>query len=868
MKTTKSKKILATVIALSFALSMVLVPSTVAVGATMDYGKIDLYGPGYGQEVSPLVPQDLDFTENPVDIPNPDRGPYRGRWQRTATPFGATPEVDHRVPVDENDVLYHGATLVGPGIIGTVEGDDIEATEFYNGTSRVPNYVGGSGISALPGVSFMTFDLCNFSSNAFLSREAGLAYDPRSGGDGLFVGPAGEARTGVTQPLTQYALDYIRGLLQTVRDGNGVAFVKFSYDGNGFNYVEGTGEHLIFGPEPNFLAPNNPNIMCNVPGHTDQDWIQYHIWQLKPILYEYEDIIMCVKTGMFGPWGEQHSSTVARNRAEYKKLIDAYLDAVPDSRILLTHVGGFMAWYNLTYGTNYTFTNIDTMPPPARGTPEARIGFFDDSYAANWDENGSLSETGGSSGTFNRYRNLTVIKNQNTIYQGEGGIGNNVYGTLPGAIIEAFDFRTTVLNMRHGAYQRWNDVVYNEANIGKSVTFPASSSTSQPYTGPTKTAYFDPVYDGKTGLEYMRDRLGYRLLLREACASEWAEQNGVLNFEGKIQNVGFGNVVNRKNVAVVLAAKDGSGTYTALTDLDARDWLNAANGNTRADNVESWRDLNFSVDMSEFGEVPTGEYDIYLKLNDPKETSANKRCIQFANHDIWNAELGANLIGQTTVIYDKVIVSTGTDTVSYISGDVEYTVSLENAKDVLAVELEFVIDGDMLAGKNLIGLSGFGNMNNILWVHAGDNNWKGTVTLALPSGTTKGLTSQAPVDIAKFIFTPKGFGNAAMTLTSARVVGLLDDTTKYVGSIIVNGTATTIIAKSKYDLNRDGVVDALDLGIMLLYCGFISDLPEWATQVKVNDAWGNGVTASMCDVNDDGIIDMLDLLDLFIHYTK
>ncbi|HOH08059.1 MAG TPA: hypothetical protein PLF89_11060, partial [bacterium] len=34
-----------------------------------------------GRTEAPLVLQTLDYTENPVDIPNPDRGPYRGRWQ-------------------------------------------------------------------------------------------------------------------------------------------------------------------------------------------------------------------------------------------------------------------------------------------------------------------------------------------------------------------------------------------------------------------------------------------------------------------------------------------------------------------------------------------------------------------------------------------------------------------------------------------------------------------------------------------------------------------------------------------------------------------------------------------------------------------
>ncbi|MCL1983187.1 MAG: hypothetical protein FWG53_08915 [Clostridiales bacterium] len=63
-------------------------------------------------------------------------------------------------------------------------------------------------------------------------------------------------------------------------------------------------------------------------------------------------------------------------------------------------------------------------------------------------------------------------------------------------------------------------------------------------------------------------------------------------------------------------------------------------------------------------------------------------------------------------------------------------------------------------------------------------------------------------------------------------------------------------------------MDALDLGVMLLYCGFNVNTPGWDDFIKVNDFWGNGVAASMCDVNGDAVINMLDLLDLFIHYTK
>ena len=602
------------------------------------------------REAAPLVLQALDYTENPVDIPNPDRGAYRGRWQNispksvneTNSPFGITPEVDHRVPVDANSVLYHGRQ------VPPVEGDDIEETQFYNGVNQNTRpYIGGTGVSALPAVSFMCFDLCNFSSNAFLSAKDAFGYKD----DGLFADPGtGATRTGRTQPLTPFALEYIRGLLQKVRDGNGVAFVKFSYDGNGFNYIEphkyphlNLTEGLIHGPEPAYVTPNNPSAMCDVPGHTDKDWIEYHLWQLEPIFHEFEDIIMCVKTGMFGPWGEQHSSPMALSAEAGKKLLDAYLDVVPASRILLTNQRLFLAWYNLTYGTTYTAANIDSMPIPSQGSPEARFGFFDDSYAANYENNGRFHHP------HDRFRFLTWLYKRNTIFQAEGGIGDNAFGRMPGAIIEAREFRTTVLNMRHGNYSRWSNFIYNEANVTQPVTFPASSSeTVPPFTGPTKTAVFDPVYDGRNGLEYMRDRLGYRLVLREAQASKWVEQDGTLRFAGKIQNVGFGNVVNKKNVWLILKTKGGTVTFTALTTLDARDWLTDLN--SRADHTAAWRDLNFSVKMSALGSVPAGDYDIYLKINDPKEQSANKRCIRFANKgNSWNADLGANLIGSTHI---------------------------------------------------------------------------------------------------------------------------------------------------------------------------------------------------------------------------
>ena len=232
--------------------------------------------------------------------------------------------------------------------------------------------------------------------------------------------------------------------------------------------------------------------------------------------------------------------------------------------------------------------------------------------------------------------------------------------------------------------------------------------------------------------------------------------------------------------------------------------------------------------------------------------------------------------GDSFAVYrdGPVLLSLGATAESDINGDVEYFLSLRGAENVLTIEVEFVIDGSMLASKGVIAESGFSTISDIAWRYSGSNLWIGKITLSYQSGGgLTGFDSEPSADIAKFVFDARAFGKAAMTLTNLRVTGFDAETHQVVdfAYIVLAGEAVTSIDQlifSKYDLNRDNVVDALDLGIMLLYCGFDKDSPNWSTLVKVNDSRGKGVTASMCDVNDDGVIDMLDLLDLFIHYTK
>lgn len=582
-----------------------------------------------------LVPQGLDYTEDPVDIPNPDRGFY--------------------IP---NDGMVVPVSGKGKGEMDVGE---------------TPKTV--SNVSISTRICHVYFDLRNYSSHAITAKVSSKFknnyYAPadvsiKSRGDAApwdydthfdywSANVASQLPHGTSQPITQDGLNYIRARLQEVRSSENVVIVRFNYDGEGWSFVEC--DHKQDGP------------IQSVIGHQiepDKEMLLTHIAQLKPILQEYEDVIMAVDGGFFGPWGEMHSSTYGTSSEAYAWLLDALLDAVPASRCIIVHPGAFLSWYNSKYGTRYTFDTIDQIPAPQPGTPEARFGLFNDSYAYGADSGdedypddwGSLSEGAGWAGAplgegYDRAKVMAWLRGQNTLYGGEAQGGQTLWNTYPFVAWEAAYAQTVYLNVDYEAqvHKRWAAFSYDD--IKNPVTDKKYAQyVTRPYEdlGIHVEPLYDPVYAGKNGLEYWRDRLGYRLVLRDANASASVPQNGVLRFQGAIQNVGFGNIINPKAVTVLLKSKTDGAVYRAVTEIDPRSWRPSLN--SLADNKAAWHDLAFSLPLADFDkEVPDGEYQLYLKIADPKEQSANKRSIRFANKGsgIWDEELGANLIGTTQV---------------------------------------------------------------------------------------------------------------------------------------------------------------------------------------------------------------------------
>lgn len=132
-----------------------------------------------------------------------------------------------------------------------------------------------------------------------------------------------------------------------------------------------------------------------------------------------------------------------------------------------------------------------------------------------------------------------------------------------------------------------------------------------------------------------------------------------------------------------------------------------------------------------------------------------------------------------------------------VGGEVEYIVSLTDPTDVAGVQIEFEIDGALLDFSELEGKNGFYIMpDSMKLTSLGNDKYKGEVTLLSMQGCT--FTQDGNADIALFTFDAKEIGDAAMTLTSVKVIiAPLNDIALTINSTITQFSATTKIIADK-----------------------------------------------------------------------
>jgi hypothetical protein len=340
-----------------------------------------------------------------------------------------------------------------------------------------------------------------------------------------------------------------------------------------------------------------------------------HLKQLGEVYTKYADVISYVELGMYGPWGEMHTSKCCTTD-NVTEALNTLLEATPDTIKIGVRTPNYVAaWLGISTSDFDVNSDVFKAAVAQKGKDAYRVGMYNDGYLGSSSDLGTFSAVKRQKGVewlgeFAKY----------TLYGGEcvRDTGNTVigaYNTIDYISKEAFQTHTSYLNIS------WNDSVIS------------AWKNNETYTG-------DDEYNGQTAFKYINDHLGYRLVMRDSTMPIAVKAGNSLPIDVKLENVGFGNIVNSEKLTVVL--KNTNGDMVELTpkdDINPSDFLS-----------QQVSEVKTGVDLPE---LQKGTWKVYLRLSKygDLKTDSNYHCIRFGNSSsYWDSTIGANYIGSVTVL--------------------------------------------------------------------------------------------------------------------------------------------------------------------------------------------------------------------------
>ena len=315
--------------------------------------------------------------------------------------------------------------------------------------------------------------------------------------------------------------------------------------------------------------------------------VQMHIADIKPVLQEYSDVIMCLKAGFVGVWGEwyytenfEFTPSTPEEHTLRKQVTDAMLEALPADRSIGLRTPMFKR--NM-YASSYRDTL--TLATAYNGSDKARVSGFNDCFGASAND----------LGTFDNDASREYWK-RDTRYTLMGGetCGVSSYCECAVTLQDCEDYHWTYLNIEY------NRQVHN-------------------------------VWKNGGCWDEIERRLGYRLSFADVYHSTPAAGED-MTVALQIKNSGFAAPMNGRAVELILVDGNGKKTVYELDDVDPRYWFAG-----RTINIE--KAISIPADAS-------GKCTLYLNLPDPKPTlHDNPRfSIRLANDGVWNDDLGYNKV--------------------------------------------------------------------------------------------------------------------------------------------------------------------------------------------------------------------------------
>lgn len=311
--------------------------------------------------------------------------------------------------------------------------------------------------------------------------------------------------------ISEKGLEHIAELFDALRSVTGKRLlVRFLYDWDGKNME---------------TEPQSLDIILN------------HIKQLEPILRNNHDQIFVLQGLFLGDCGEMHHSKYINN--DYFRLLADTLASVTDDSTFLA-VRTPAQWRVVTGLADITANSLIEHPYAGR------LSLFNDGIMGTALDTGTYgSRSRAEAGDFtlwNRAEEL-AFQNQLCCYTPNGGevIIDNVYNNFENALPTLRQMRITYINEYYdrNVLQKWEQTIISDGS----------------------------VYDGMNGYTYIKEHLGYRLLIDTADLAYHVEDDS-MTFRVNMRNVGFAPLYGNKEGRLILHHTENNAYYIYPFDED------------------------------------------------------------------------------------------------------------------------------------------------------------------------------------------------------------------------------------------------------------------------------------------------------------
>lgn len=305
-----------------------------------------------------------------------------------------------------------------------------------------------------------------------------------------------------------------------------------------------------------------------------------HVDQLKPLLEKNEDVIFVLQAGFVGVWGEwyytEHFNMNPSSDEDFeprRNLTAALLEVLPESRQIALRTPEFkMRMFHLSLADTLTAQTAHD------GSSLSRLAGHNDCFGASKDDYG----------TFDNVDDDRAFWKADSRYFIMGGETCDVsnYCTCTASLKDMKDYHWTYLNSGYNSsvLDRWTQ---------------------------------------KGCMDEIKDRLGYRLVMKQATCTGVIAAGKSVNLVIDLENTGFAAPMNPRNAELVFVAEDGTATRFSL-----------------GSDPRSWQPGPHRIELGLT--LPAAKGTLFLALEDPLLPDRPEYSIALANEGVFDTVSGWN----------------------------------------------------------------------------------------------------------------------------------------------------------------------------------------------------------------------------------